>query len=65
MKRRADFESKMFGIANDTGGLWSHTTFFNEEDAAKYLREHHLNKTCDLAKHSVVPVSVFITITRA
>lgn len=62
--KRADFESPMFGIANAQGGLWSHCTFYTEEEAAKYLREHHLNAGCDLTKHTVVPVSVFINIKR-
>ena len=64
MRRRYDFESPMFGIANADGGLWSHNTFFNEDEAAKFLREHYLNATCDLSKHTVVPVSVFINIKR-
>jgi hypothetical protein len=52
----------MFGILNDHGSLWSRHTFAEEAAAATYLREHDLNKNCDLTKHRVVPVRVTIKI---
>jgi hypothetical protein len=61
-KVKQDTFHDMFGILNDHGSLWSRHTFADEGAAQKYLREHDLNKTCDLSKHRVVPVSVTIRI---
>lgn len=55
----------MFGIVNAQGSLWSRHTFADRSAAEKYLREHELNKNCDLAKHQIVPVRVTIALSRA
>jgi hypothetical protein len=52
----------MFGIVNREGSLWSRHTFADKDAAEKFLREHDLNRQCDLSRHKVVPVKVTIKI---
>lgn len=50
-------ETHKFGIVTPMGNPWSHITFDNEAEAEKHLRDHELNKHCDLTKYRVVRVS--------
>lgn len=53
----------VWGIASPSGNPWTDQVFCSEDDANGYLKKcGRANKTWDLTRHMVVPVSVTVRV---